>query len=112
MSKGSKVNFNGFRQNSRGELSNSFFSNNTTNQLDALNHQVPEFDAKRKSFKNEDYEGSPIKDLSECSMSYSVSNPTRTNTLSHRANSRQLNNKKVLQNNSKSIEFLRVRVIA
>jgi len=78
--------------------------------LDALNHQVPEFDAKRKMFKNDDYEGSPMKDMSECSMTYSVSNPTRTNTLSNRANSRQLNNKNRLQGNSKSIEFLRVRV--
>jgi hypothetical protein len=81
------------------------------NNIEALNHQIPDFDPKKRVFKHDEFDGSPGKDISECSMTYSISNPTRTNTLSQRANSNNMRlARKNSQGNSKSIDLLRVKV--
>jgi len=70
-----------------------------------MNNKPQSHDSRRKTYRNEEMEGTPEKEGSECSMSYSPSNPTRTNTLSHRANSRNFPGRKGPQASHGSIDF-------
>jgi len=75
-----------------------------------MNNKPQSHDSRRKTYRNEEMEGTPEKEGSECSMSYSPSNPTRTNTLSHRANSRNFPGRKGPQASHGSIDFPKGRV--
>jgi len=87
------------------------FANTLTNHnLHGLNSQAQGYESRRKTNRESEIDESP--GGFEFSMSYSNSNPTRTNTntLSHRANSRNFQNKKIGQGSNNSIEFLKVKV--
>ena len=75
-----------------------------------MNNKPQSYDSRRKTYRNEEMEETPEKEGSEFSMSYSPSNPTRTNTLSHKANSRNFPGKKGPQASHGSIDFPKGRV--
>ena len=82
-------------------------SNNTINtNLQGFDSR----DSRRKTSRNEDIDDSSGKEISELSMTYSPSNPTKTNTLSNRGNLRNINSKIEAQNNIKAIDFTKVKV--
>ena len=76
--------------------------------MQGLNSQAQGYESRRKTNRDSEIDGSP--GGFEFSMSYSPSNPTRTNTLSHKTNSRNFHNKKIGQGSNNSIEFLKVKV--
>jgi len=79
------------------------------NNMQNMNNKPQSYDSRRKTYRNEEMEETPEKEGSEFSMSYSPSNPTRTNTLSHRANSRNFPGKKGTQASHGSIDFPKAR---